>query len=461
MNRRLKLTQDEARQLLWLRCLEEADATGQFVPVADRAIAGREAGAGGEEGYLVRRAAALFPRLPAELQVPAVYSGEKWKRLPSRMPWALPLGAFILGWATNHLGPDHVISILSFPLLGLIVWNLAVCSWSLVHDFKSRRQQPAPAPALRRAPGVDALTAAKTEFAARSRAWEKPALQWRITLLFHLAAIALTLGVVGGLYARGLVKKYTVAWESTFLSEDHVRTLTRIVLGPASLLTGIPVPEPKLQNSAAPWIHLWAASAVIFIVIPRFILLNMARRSAVRAAPDYRKEFAAWAAACRSMAEGRTGQATILPVHYEPEPRVRDALRAAVQHRWGTGTGADFLPPVAYGSEETVTVSDRTGALSDRTGALVVVLPLSATPESEVHGALLRQIAASFTAQGRGLIVLDASGFESRFRTLAEFPERLAARLAAWQKTAAGTFPVLLLDDAARRDPAAAVRLLS
>lgn len=454
MNRRLKLTQDEARQLLWLRCLEEADATGQFVPVADRAIAGREAGAGEEEGYLVRRAAALLPRLPAELQVPAVSSGEKWKRLPTWMPWALPLGAFILGWATNHLGPDHVISILSFPLLGLIVWNLAVCGWSLVHDFKSRRGQPAPAPAPRRAPGVDALTAARTEFAARSRAWEKPAFQWRITLLFHLAAIALTLGVVGGMYARGLVKEYTVAWESTFLSEDHVRTLTRTVLGPASLLTGIPVPEPKLQNSAAPWIHLWAASAVIFIVIPRFILLIMARRSAVRAAPDYGKEFAAWAAACRSMAEGRTGQATILPVHYEPEPRVRDALRAAVQHRWGTGTGADFLPPVAYGSEEAVTVPDRTGAL-------VVVFPLSATPESEVHGALLRQIAASFTAQGRGLIVLDASGFESRFRTLAEFPERLAARLAAWQKTAAGTFPVLLLDDAARRDPAAAVRSLS
>jgi hypothetical protein len=88
----------------------------------------------------------------------------------------------------------------------------------------------------------------------------------------------------------------------------------------------------------------------------------------------------------------------------------------------------------------------------------VLVFPLATTPESEIHGALIRSVAESAPDRRHRLIVLDASAFESRFHTLPEYGQRLQARRAAWEKIAAGAFPLLVLDDAARRDPATAAR---
>lgn len=467
---RMTFRAEEARQVLWVRCLEEADATGALVPVQVRAHASREANGPDDAAFLVRRAALVSEALPPELKSPSAKMETWLNRLPAWSPWALLAGAFTFGWITGGLGPGHDISILSFPLLGLIAWNLTVVFASLWSEFKSRRKPKAPPATFRRIPGTDGLTAAKGEYLARVAAWEKPAQAARLKYLFHAAAIALALGVVTGMYVRGLAVKYNVTWDSTFLSEGHVRNLTRMVLGPASLLTGIPVPEPgtpvselgtpvseterKILASAAPWIHLWAATAGLFILIPRLILINMARREAARAQPDFKAEFSSWLAVCRSMVNGQTHQAAILPVHYEPEPRVRDAIRLLLQHHWGAQVSADFLPPVVYGTEDAVTAPN---------GAefLVVVFPLSTTPESEVHSQLIAALGASGPPSSRRLLVLDASNFESRFRTLPEFSERLAARRAVWEKAAAGVFPVLILDDAARRDPAAAARSLS
>jgi hypothetical protein len=229
------------------------------------------------------------------------------------------------------------------------------------------------------------------------------------------------------------------------------------MLGPASGITGIPVPQPPEPGgppqSAAPWIHLWAASALLFIVIPRLLLANMARLQVARAQPDYDAEFGEWLKVSRSLAINRTQKADVLPVHYEPDSRTRDALRLALQHLWGAHVSADFHPPVAYGSED--------GTVTFKPQRLVLLFPLATTPESEVHGTVMSAAAAAAADRSRRLLVLDAAGFESRFKSLPEYPERLAARRKAWEKLAAGAFPVLLLDDAARRDPATAVRSVS
>ena len=454
--RRLSFRPDDARLVLWARCLEEADAVGAIVPAEARASASRAANDADDAAFLTRRAAALA-QLPGAPPPPEV-GGTSWlTKLPRWAPWALVGGALVLGWATNELGPGHSLSILAFPLLGLILWNLSVCVLSLWLDWKARRAAPvAPAP-TRRPTGVDALTAAKLEFAARVQAWEKPREQARVKFIFHAAAIALALGIVGGMYVRGLAKEYKATWESTFLEKPAVRTLTSAVLGPASLLSGIAVPDPGEKGSvqnAAPWIHLWAASALLFIGIPRLILMNMARVQSAKAQPDYRGEFATWLAVCRSLSGGHTQKADVLPVHYEPEPRTRDALRLALQHHWGVHVSADYLPPLAYGSEDSAVPPPAPGHLA-------IILPLAVTPESEIHGALLQEAAAAVPDRHRRLLVLDAASFEARFHTLPEYPQRLATRRAAWEKAAAGAFPVLLLDDAARRDPAAAARTIT
>jgi hypothetical protein len=434
-----------------------------------RASVSRAAAGADDREFLVRRSALLAAELPATLQQPALPPASWIDRLPSWTPWAIVGAAFVLGWATNELGPSQRINILSFPLLGLIIWNLTVCGASVWADWKSRRKPHTAVAAPRRTSGADALTTARAAFESTALAWEKPRRNARLKWVFHAAAIALAAGIVAGMYVRGLGKKYTATWESTFLKAPQVKALTGAVLGPASFVTGIPVPEPPLETmpeialesptlrqhleerkNAAPWIHLWAASALLFIGIPRLLLANMARREVNRVQPDYEGEFASWLAVCRTLTSGHTHKADILPVHVEPEPRVRDTLRLVLQHLWGAHVSADFLPPVAYGTEDTVSLPP--------SEFLVLVFPLATTPESEIHGALIRSVAESAPDRRHRLIVLDASAFESRFHTLPEYGQRLQARRAAWEKIAAGAFPLLVLDDAARRDPATAAR---
>ncbi|HWB05450.1 MAG TPA: DUF2868 domain-containing protein [Verrucomicrobiales bacterium] len=451
---RLTFSPEEALRALWVRCLEEADATGALVPADARTSASREANTEDDAAFLSRRAALLEQKLRAGLQQPEVPAGKWIDRLPAWSPWAIVAGAFLLGWFTNELGPSGRINLLSFPLLGLILWNLTVCGASVWADWKARRKAAPPVSAPRRAAGMDALAAAKAAFEARALAWEKPRRNARMKWTFHAAAIALAAGIVAGMYVRGLGKNYKATWESTFLERPQVQALTGAVLGPASLITGIKVPEvPKAEHEvpAATWIHLWAASALLFIGIPRLLLANMARIEVNRTQPDYEAEFGSWLTVCRALTSEHTLKADVIPVHYEAEPKVRDGLRLVLQRLWGMHVGADFHAPVGYAEEQGF-------SLEMRPDYLVLLFPLATTPESEVHGALIQEMAANAPERHRRLIALDASGFEARFRTLPEYPERLAARRAAWEKIAGGAFPVLLLDDAARRDPAAAAR---
>jgi len=450
---RLPFSPDEARQVLWVRCVEEADATGSILSADARAAASREGNDPDDAAFLLRRAALLTPQLSPALQEPDVPAASWLARLPHWAPWVVVGAAFVLGWLTNELGPHQQINLLSFPLLGLIVWNLTICGLSIWADWKSRRTSAATPATSRRTQGADAAATARGEFTTRVAAWEKPRQHARIKWAFHAAAIALALGIVAGMYARGLAKEYKAAWQSTFLERPQVKGLTVAVLGPASVVTGIKVPDPLEKNTpqnAAPWIHLWAASALLFIVIPRLMLANMARLQAKKSQPDYREEFGSWLTVCRSLTSGHTQKADIVPVHYEPEPRVRDSLRLILQHLWGAHVSADFHPPVAYGAEESATLSPPQ--------YLALMFPLATTPESDIHGALLSSFAAAGPERRRRLLVLDATGFEARFHTLPEYPQRLSARRASWEKIAGGAFPVLLLDDAARRDPGAAAR---
>jgi hypothetical protein len=453
---RLPLSPDDARQVLWARCLEEADATGAVVPAEARASASRAAKDAEDAAFLVRRSA-LVREIPGVPEAPQVQAGGWLAKLPPWTPLAVLAAALVIGWTTNELGTAGTLNLLAFPLLGLILWNLSVCVLSLWFDWKSRRK-PGTVPAVpRRAPGMDALSAARLDFSARVQAWEKPRAEAKTKFMLHAAAIALALGIVAGMYGRGLTKEYKATWESTFLDRPAVRNLTVAVLGPASLLTGIAVPDPgdpDHKQPAAPWIHLWAASALIFIGIPRLILMNMARLHAAKSEPDYRGEFSDYLQVCRSLASGGSQKADVLPVHYQPESRTRDALRLALQHHWGAHVGADFLKPLAYGSEDNAVPPPAPERLA-------IIIPLAVTPEAEIHGALLHEAAAAIPDRTRRLLVLDAESFESRFRALPEYPQRLASRRAAWQKAAAGTFPVLLLDEAARRDPAAAIRTIT
>jgi hypothetical protein len=109
----------------------------------------------------------------------------------------------------------------------------------------------------------------------------RPVLVLNARRLFHWAACALTLGALIGMYGRGLVLEYNVVWRSTFIRSPEIVTwVLRAFLGPAALLLGMPLPDQQdaalLMTvdgaPAAPWIHLYAMSAAVFVVAPRAVL---------------------------------------------------------------------------------------------------------------------------------------------------------------------------------------------
>ena len=102
----------------------------------------------------------------------------------------------------------------------------------------------------------------------------------RAARILHVAAAAFALGIIGGLYVRGLVLEYRATWESTFLDAATVRSLVAFFYAPGALVSGMVVPDiariaairaPASEN-AAPWLHLMAATLAVVVIVPRLML---------------------------------------------------------------------------------------------------------------------------------------------------------------------------------------------
>src|SRR5436190_24227269 len=94
---RLSFSPDDARLVLWARCLEEADATGALVLADVRAAVSREANVEDDSALSIRPSGLLAQRLPAALQQPEILAGNWIDRLPPWAPWGVAGGAFLLG----------------------------------------------------------------------------------------------------------------------------------------------------------------------------------------------------------------------------------------------------------------------------------------------------------------------------------------------------------------------------
>ena len=257
--------------------------------------------------YLIDHALAAYGevlhRLEATLPSPALFIG----------------GATVLGLASNYLGPSTKIHVLWNPIIILIVWNIVIYVASAVGSMFPRSDVSTPtipvSPSHRRrakgatyrprlverlvlgpllswllgvkagaeqmrqqALGADAVA---RRFALLWWPMARPALRLWLRHTLHLSAIGIAIGAILGMYARGLFFAYDVIWQSTFLKDPAVvAVILRSLLGPAALVLGRPLPSiedvTRLLTTegdpAAPWIHLYAVSAVLFIVVPRSVL---------------------------------------------------------------------------------------------------------------------------------------------------------------------------------------------
>ena len=193
------------------------------------------------------------------------------------MPWhpAWVLLALVLGFAVgvviDQLGPPQRVNLLAPAVWAVVAWNLLIYAALVL---------PMPTTGLRE------LMAGwgHRDHSEVSGLWTRhtmPLTLERLALLMHCAAAALALGLISGLYLRGLVLDYRAGWQSTFLDAAAVQALLHMLLGPAHAVTGINLPDVAplrvgpdglASASAAPWIHLFAATLALFVVLPRTLL---------------------------------------------------------------------------------------------------------------------------------------------------------------------------------------------
>jgi hypothetical protein len=264
-------------------------------------------------------------------------------------------------------------------------------------------------------------------------------------IIFHLAALALAGGIVAGMYFQGLRKEYRAAWESTFLDAPGLHSLLGVALGPATKVTGISIPpvealaamrlhpdeiqsNPNAGGNAAPFIHLWAATAGLFIGIPRLLLLALALKEAGKTKPDWTADLDELEKKLRVQSTGQTAVVDVVPVYYSPEPSAAEAIRSVVLQVWGGKTRLNFLAPVELGEEEEYMAQWQ----PSETGT-VLAFSFANTPEQDVQGELVKSITESPNGS-KLLVVTDALSFEQRHHALPEYHERLRQRQAAWQR---------------------------
>ena len=452
------VNENAARNVLLVRAFETGEVSPQVWSEDDRVWASRAAaevvGAGGSrDEFLARRAALAVERLGSRHR--GIARGLRALEWRPWVGWAIIAAAFVLGLATDAIGPEKRINVLAFPLLGLLAWNIAVYALLAVRAGAGLARSPAHAlgPIARlvarggHAVAGDATPAARetgvaAALAVFARDWTQATARLvtaRVARVLHVAAAVFAIGALAGLYSRGLVLEYRAGWESTFLGPEQGHWLLSLVLGPASALTGIELPraarfaEMRFGESdgvnAAPWIHLYAATVALVVLLPRTLLALGARLAEHRLSTRFpmRLEDAYFQRLLRGF-RGEAAPVRVVPYGYAPSPRATLALNTLVGRVLGPQSVLDVAPSVPFGGEDAIPADSVPAA---QFALAVVLFAMTATPEPENHGAFVAAIAGRLPGETPLVVVVDESAFAQRF---ADDTQRRKERRNAWRR---------------------------
>jgi hypothetical protein len=462
-----------------LRTIETRDHARALLADGDRSWASRAAAevvgeAATAEAFVARRAALALERLSVHHPaLPRAVRALRWRRW---VAIATVAAAFIAGVAVDRVGGTGRIDLLAPPMFGLLLWNLAVYA-ALVIGYVVRYGEPARIGPLRRTviriaghlqrqfagigsprrPDADTMPGA---IAAVTAGWAElaaPLYAARAATILHAAAATLTLGVIAGLYLRGLAFEYRATWESTFLDADAVRALLAVALAPGAWLTGLAFPEatqlaairaPGSENAAA-WLHLIAATLAAVVVVPRLLLAAasglLARYRAAHLPvaltdPYYQRLLRGF--------RGGPARVRVLPHSYTLAPSAIAGLETLVARSFGGSAALTIEAPVAYGDETGHAARDD----AEGDAAVLVVFNLAATPEREVQGRFIEEVAARAAPAGALHVLIDTSVLRARWP---DDPARFAARRSAWEAALPAVAGMPLYVDLAAPDVAA------
>ncbi len=471
------------RSVLMVKAIEDVDRAGSILPPGDRARATREAmrtlglspeDAGAEIGdakiaqALGERAERLLGPLVERHHIVWEVLGRT--RTPAWILAALLLLAFASGIALSALDGSRHINILAFPFIGLIAWNLLTYVALAVGWLRRRRAGAPPVqprrwsgrafarrigPLAKRTARVDAVLG--RAIGGYAEGWVEAggafiaqhARRW-----LHLAAAAVALGLIAGMYLRGTVLRYEAGWESTFLGAAQVKVIWGVLFGPVAGWSGVELPRtleavealrwPTGGGDAAPWIHLIALSLAGYIVVPRLLLAGLATGALAwlgrpTALPEALRPYAA--GILRGGGHLRTGGVTsVTPYAYEPSDASLAGLGRWLSSMTQADVSVDRRTTLRYGEEDMAGAAFDSGA--HRVADLhVVLMNLAATPEAENHGVVIaaaRDSARRARPPAAVRVVVDESPYAERLAGDASLASRLEERRRLWRDFVAG-----------------------
>lgn len=462
---------DWQRVLKW-RALEEGDADGVLVNAERRreATAHTRAGLASEEitgDVLEERSESFLDKRAEWLEREAVgWRGDlihvlDLLRVPQgRWSWALAGWglALVTGYWFTDLGQAGEFNLLALPLVGLLAWNAVVIILGLLCEL-----MPTSAVAGRGgwvaeflAHGISRMGKATKEVESgvaetvRTRyeelawplAWRR--LQMRLRIWLHVAAALLALGGAAALYARGWSHEYRAVWESTLLGKSEASAFFETLFKPASKVLRTPVPLDQIEGMhrtlgkvampapALTWIHLYAGTLLVLIVLPRLLLagLGAARCGRVVAQPARALSWGGYLRALLRAVEGGSERIQVLVHAIEPTAHHREVWDRGVRERFGGMARAEYVRIPAGEEDEFAAVWQPVCA------NLVMLFNMATTPEAEVQRRLVsdvRQRLLTKHAEPELVVLLDGTSLAGRWS-----PEKIAGREQLWSQMVEG-----------------------
>ncbi|MDP3823218.1 MAG: DUF2868 domain-containing protein [Burkholderiales bacterium] len=452
-----------AREVLLLQAFESVSPASPSWTDEDRGWATKLALHGGaaqaDPGVFIEaRAHHAMQRLAAREPAAARWLGLRlWH---ARWPLWAALVAALVGVLADSIGSSQRINLLAPPLWGVLLWNLLVYVLLFVHAVGglTRPNGPRPpGPILRlvqrglrwgrELPASGASGGSEKALQSFATHWLRvsaPLNAVRASALLHTASAALAIGLIAGLYLRGLVLDYRATWESTFVTAQSAHAALAFMFAPAQALSGIALPDvagfealrsvpgdTSAGATAAPWIHLWALTLLLFVVLPRSLLAlwstlraqRLARRVTLPLTEPYFQRLT-------QLQRGDAARVQVLPYANTPTPQAVLGLRALLADAFGERAALQIAPTLAFGAEDDAAAQH---PLPPGTTLAVALFDLAATPEAENQGRFVRLLAARAPAGAATIVLVDETGFVRRFGSDAT---RLAQRREAWRRFA-------------------------
>ncbi len=459
------MTEDKLIKVVMVWSCEEEDPKGQFLSMHERQQASRLASAEVikessqiprflEEELVLSRAQHLTTVLESQCSILQTARRLTQIRFPI---FVIVTFAILGGLLSDPIGLKGHINLLHFPLLVLLIWNMTLFMWIGVKPvFQNPLTNGQPGWVLAGFSKVGLwvsqfqlrliqcrsheekqwIVNSLVRFFGRWRSLAGQAIRLQLQSVLHVGAASLAIGAIIGLYLRGFALEYRVNWASTFLEAEHVHSIMFMILSPAAIILGIDFPSvqtiamlraPASEN-AAMWIHLWAVTCLLFIIIPRIGLAWAVRQKASAQLEDFvlpldEPYFLRILAQYRG--DGISGE--VLPYQCQLDPSIIERLEGLCLEMFGNSVYVSTRPPIPYGETNYhVQVS------SHMSLRVLVVFDVATTPEQEVHGEFLQCIQAQiegWTSEASLLVFI----YEESYRTSMD-QQRQRERYQTWKR---------------------------